>query len=415
MESPLLNVPRTVLLQPTLLTGANSIFRHPIFQFASIALQGYLVLRLLGLTGAHSPPRVRARRVPRLGQKTATEGGETEERDLLIVESFDPRRMAALVWGRATDHSGEVMLTANPEFDIDRTIFASLDGKAARYLTKNRLGVTLFWTESALRRYALQSEKIAPELAPPHSHELVQFMRNECDFATEHADGSFMEHLQFCYEYASLHYKQHSPRVAFLHSILGVGTNVFPMKLAKMAQLKEMLSEFEWLHVQAFPSFLRLIFSGDFLRDLIAMEAEKELQQPNRTKLERIHEVAYRRVIDNAPSWMPAEDLWVQLNYQLMHLLDFIPVSNWTAQSNDIYMQNFALLHGLLSRAGKLQCTLDFDITPSDGNAGLPMSLGAVLGRMIPCSVAKYMSENAIRRYSQEIGHSLKYEFILSQ
>jgi hypothetical protein len=278
-------------------------------------------------------------------------------------------------------------------------------------------------------------------------------MREECDFATEHADGSFMEHLQFCYEYATIHFRQHSARVAFLHSILGVGTNLFPMAAAKMPQLRAMLSDFEWLHVQSFPSVLRLIFSGEFLRELIAMAGEEDettttsakevnatdkneenekknsdaTNQSKRTKLDRISEVTFYRVLDNEPLRLAADDLWIQLNFQMMHLLDFIPVSNWTAQSNDIYLQNFVLLHGFLRRAGRLQCTLDFNISSStcevdgvnpphpnsvaiDGdsddcaaascsrNEGLPMTLDAVLGRMIPCSVSKYMSERAIRR-----------------
>lgn len=42
--------------------------------------------------------------------------------------------------------------------------------------------------------------------------------------------GSFLDHLQFCYEYSASYFKEHSPRVLFLHSILGVGTNIFPMK-----------------------------------------------------------------------------------------------------------------------------------------------------------------------------------------
>ena len=46
--------------------------------------------------------------------------------------------------------------------------------------------------------------------------------------------GSFLDHLQFCFEYGSIHYKQHSPRVLYLHSIMGVGTNLFPMPMSKV-------------------------------------------------------------------------------------------------------------------------------------------------------------------------------------
>ena len=119
-----------------------------------------------------------------------------------------------------------------------------------------------------------------------------------------HAVGSFLDHLQFCFEYGSVHYKQHSPRVLYLHSIMGVGTNLFPMPLSKVrsspparsasklrlavalassqslllalsggqpdhshaydgcskvGKLRALISEFEMTHVEAFPSILRLL------------------------------------------------------------------------------------------------------------------------------------------------------------
>ena len=53
-----------------------------------------------------------------------------------------------------------------------------------------------------------------------------------CQVKAEHADGSFMDHLLFCHDYCAVHFKGHSPRVLLLHSILGVGTNIFPIKVA---------------------------------------------------------------------------------------------------------------------------------------------------------------------------------------
>lgn len=37
--------------------------------------------------------------------------------------------------------------------------------------------------------------------------------------AMEHADGSFLEHLVFCHDYAARYYPEHSPNVALLHSL----------------------------------------------------------------------------------------------------------------------------------------------------------------------------------------------------
>ena len=36
-------------------------------------------------------------------------------------------------------------------------------------------------------------------------------MLTECDFSMEHADGTFIEHLLFCHDYADAHYPEHSP------------------------------------------------------------------------------------------------------------------------------------------------------------------------------------------------------------
>ena len=84
-------------------------------------------------------------------------------------------------------------------------------------------------------------------------------MMNDFNFAMEHADGSFMDHLKFCYEYSATHFRAHSPRVLLLHSILGVATNYFPMKAELLPKLQGMLTDFENTHVEAFPSILRLL------------------------------------------------------------------------------------------------------------------------------------------------------------
>ena len=53
-----------------------------------------------------------------------------------------------------------------------------------------------------------------------------------------------------------VHFKDHSPRVLLLHSILGVATNYFPMKQELLPKLQGMLTDFENTHVEAFPSIL---------------------------------------------------------------------------------------------------------------------------------------------------------------
>jgi len=35
-------------------------------------------------------------------------------------------------------------------------------------------------------------------------------------------DGSFLDHLTFCHDYGAVNYPSESPRVLFVHSIMGV-------------------------------------------------------------------------------------------------------------------------------------------------------------------------------------------------
>ena len=87
---------------------------------------------------------------------------------------------------------------------------------------------------------AYQSARAArplPEVDPA----LLRFMVEECDFDVEHADGSFLDHLYFCFEYSVQHFPDHSPIIMLLHSILGTGTNTFAMEAEKIPALKALM------------------------------------------------------------------------------------------------------------------------------------------------------------------------------
>lgn len=165
------------------------------------------------------------------------------------------------VFAKPTDHGGEVVVKTKPEFDLDQTIFQTLPrgakGFFPRKIVAHRLGVDLFWDDAVAVK--IQSAYASVPRAPKHDQCILDFMRDECNFNTEHADGtalsqrnlhgshtvafagSFLDHLQFCYEYSAAYFKEHSPRVLFLHSILGVGTNIFPMKIEDEPTLAKMV------------------------------------------------------------------------------------------------------------------------------------------------------------------------------
>ena len=94
-------------------------------------------------------------------------------------------------------------------------------------------------------------------------------------------------------------------------------------------------------------------------------------------KLEMLSEVKFHRVIDNEVIALTGDDLWIHLNYQLIHLLDFIPVSNWLVQTDDVTFATFMALYQLLKDKGKLSVGLDFDLhNGSCTKEGLPVTLG---------------------------------------
>lgn len=289
----------------------------------------------------------------------------------------------------------------NKNFDINATIFSSLEGFAPRAVVSARVGVNLFWTDSAALR--ISNAFASVPAAPRHDQALLEFMQTDCNFAMEHADGHFMDHLRFCYEYSFAHYKEKSPRVLLLHSIMGVGTNFFPMEKGKVPKLQALLTEFEFQQVEAFPSMLRLLYQGDLLRQLEKLDV---------TALAKLDRITFHRVIDNERVEMDAEAFWDQLNYQLIHLLDFLPAGSWKLHAGDSFLYNFGAIHAILTRAGKLHCQVDFDMTEGQSTVSdhAPMSLGSFLRRIVPDKVLLHMSEKAISKLSAKIGHSLVYE-----
>jgi len=124
-----------------------------------------------------------------------------------------------------------VVVVPDDNFDLDLTIFKALSGTVPRLNQMTKLGVKQFWSEEATRQ--IENAYTVVPVSPQHDAAILNFMYDECDFCCEHADGSFMDHLNFCYHYSAVHYPAHSPGVLFLHSIMGVGTNVFPCLLIR--------------------------------------------------------------------------------------------------------------------------------------------------------------------------------------
>lgn len=324
------------------------------------------------------------------------------------AERPDPtiQRKAAIARGAALEHTGKVVIEPIRNFDLDRTIFKTLEGSAARYVMTTRVGKAARWNTAAAQ--AVQTEYSAARAAhalPAVSPELMNFLVRECDFNVEHADGSFLDHLYFCFEYSVQHYPQHSALVMLLHSILGTGTNTFAMTADKIPALRPLMTPWEWTQVEAFPSVLRLLYAGPLRKELRA----------NAHRADAIASISFHRVIDNAPITMSGKDLWIALNYQLIHLVDFLPAANWSSHQNDTSFILFRDLYDLLGRAGKREAAVGY--TPSTGprtSEGESNGLGEWLTTLIPVSVSERMAAKSVARFSARIGHSLDYSITWS-
>lgn len=322
--------------------------------------------------------------------------------DAAEIPVHNLQRKSAIAHGGVRDHAGAVEVRALSDFDLNRTIFNTLEGALPRFVIKTRIAKEHVWPEE--RRVQLEGEYTAAREArplPEVSPELLAFLSTECDFDVEHADGSFLDHLYFCYEYTHAHLPARSPLVMLLHSILGTGTNTFAMTPDKIPQLRALLDDFDWRHVEAFPSVLRLLYGPSLRKELWA----------NQHRLDRLDGLTLCRVIDNAELRLSAEDFWVQLNYQMIHLVDFLPVSNWDAHGNDTAFIVFRDLYGFLTQTGTLQAKLNY--TPAAQGApviGEPRTLGAKLVDWLPTGLSEKMAAKSVERFSRRIGHSMAYE-----
>ncbi len=204
----------------------------------------------------------------------------------------------------------------------------------------------------------------------------------------------------FCHHYAARYYPEHSPNVALLHSILGTATNTFAMDASKLPKLKALLTDFEALHVEAFPSILRLLYNEGLLQEL----------DQNMGRLGNLKALHCYRVIDNEPLTIDAENLWINLNFHLMHFVDFMPAANWSTHRADPLLQMFEALSGLLDRAGQRQAQVEVSFPGTKvAPVGESRSLFGKVTGLLPAGVTLKLARKSIQEYSGKAGHDLTY------
>lgn len=310
------------------------------------------------------------------------------------------QRKAALVRGGPTDHRGDARVAPIPNFALERTIFNTLQGPA-RYIMQARIGKEACWNDRAVRRIerdylALADGPSLPSIEPA----LLAFLEAECNFDVEHAEGSFLDHLYFGFEYAAVHYPAQSPLPMLLHSILGTGTNTFAMPKEKIPALRALLGDFDWRHIEVFPSILRLLYDLPLRRELRA----------NVERLGRLQSIRLHRVIDNAPIELTAEDLFVQLNYQLIHFIDFLPVANWGRYAGESAFVLFRDLLDLLTRANRLDATVHYTPSSESWFDAEFDGVAALVSALVPGQLSETMGAKQVRKFSEAVGHDIGYE-----
>ncbi len=312
------------------------------------------------------------------------------------------QRKAAIAFAGARDHKGSVDVSPIENFDLDRTIFQTLESPIGRYVMKHQVGKEIAWHPDAGAEVQAAYERETQGLELPEIPEaMTRFLVEECNFDVEHADGSFLDHLYFCFEYTAKHYPAGNPLVMLLHSILGTGTNTFAMEAKKIPQLEALLSPADFVQVAAFPSVLRLLYAGP-LRDELRCNVGRPMTS-----------ISMHRVIDNEPLEMSGEAFWEGMNYQLIHLVDFMPVANWSAHRSESAYVLFREVFDLMDRAGRIEADVVLR-EPARGPflQGEAASLGALLTSVIPVSVSEQMTARSVERFSEQCGHSLEYRIV---
>lgn len=362
----------------------------------------------------------------------------------VCVAVHNVNRQAMLALAQPVDHLGSVMMLPDKNFDLNKTIFQLLDKPHLRALMKVKVGKKLFWDEVRVREVQeLCERRIAAAKAGPIKPiastlgPILDFMENQCDFACEHADGSFMDHLNFCRDFSALYMRDCSPRILFLHSIMGVGTNVWPMTKEKIPTLEQLITKEELVHVSAFPTMLRLIKGTDFLDDLYTRCMRGDA--PNG--------ITFQRLLDGEQIQLTGDQLFTHLNLHLIHSLDFLQPAGWNVNQNDFFLEEFASYYTLLSHCGKLEAGIElppqyslkpvpkpgaaakpgellkvngsFEYDPSvsdrtcaDPLTGLPRGGLSALVRMLPGSLTMKLQRRQIRKWTADIGRTLDYAWL---
>jgi hypothetical protein len=100
------------------------------------------------------------------------------------------QRKAAIVAGGIADHSDKVQVKPIENFDLNRTIFNTLEGAVPRMVVQTRIAKDVRWQDEVARALDAEYEKkSAQKKLPPIDPKLIAFMKDECDFDWRHVEA----------------------------------------------------------------------------------------------------------------------------------------------------------------------------------------------------------------------------------
>ena len=116
-------------------------------------------------------------------------------------------------------------------------------------------------------------------------------------------------------------------------------------------------------------------------------------------------------MIDNEPLTIDADNLWINLNYHLMHFVDFMPSANWSTHRTDPLLQMFGRLSSLLDRADQRQAQVEVVLPDARiAPVGETRTLFGRITGLLPPAVMLKLARKSIQKYSEKAGHDLAYK-----
>ena len=252
-----------------------------------------------------------------------------------------------------------------------------------------------------------------------------------------------MDHLDFCAEYSARYFTSSSsssspattttsldkkkssiikasPNVLFLHSICGVNTNLFPLEFDKIPDMQDFLTAHEYLHIQAFPCMLRLLWIEHGLLDALwdkAAAEEASIEGQSLLLADPLQGVTVN-TFHGTQLTLSEDEFWMHLNYHLIHLLDFMPMQQYeTFAIQDGFTRLFLRLHEFLRTQDRLWATVRLDrigqvpgMTAENDDLPTWKHLTATPAKKADAAKVHAQLGKQLRAYSEAIGHDLSYE-----